>query len=101
MTKWEHDYYKWSDIDKCILTDGGGFVVGKSLDEMGEEEWELVCINNGIAYFKRSIVEDIEMPIEANGSDQIQEMLDKLNSLKFAQGYFGDWQHKREEVLNR
>lgn len=92
MTKWGYEIF---DCE------------GLYFDNVGEKGWELISVDNGIAYFKRPIVEDIEMPIEANAPlvelEVKQEILDKLkvvsDGLKFIEGYSGDWQQKIEEVL--
>jgi len=85
MTKWEY---------KSIYGKENFFLS----QELGQKGWELVSIgNNGVAYFKRPIVEDIEMPIEANAplveSEAKQEILDKLkvvsDGLEFIEGYLG------------
>ncbi len=95
MTKWEYksvhgksNFYKYQEI--------------------GQTEWELVSVDGGTAYFKRPIVEDIEMSMEANAPlvenlEMKQEILDKLkvvsDGLEYIEGYFGDWQRKIKEVL--
>lgn len=50
------------------------------INKFGEEAWELVCINQDIAYFKRPL-----LPVNALGDS---EQLDNVESVELPDGYW-------------
>lgn len=54
MTKWEYSQLKIKEYDEGLLWSRFG-----KFSDMGKEGWELVSVDDGIAYFKREIKPEI------------------------------------------
>ena len=72
--KWEYFLYRFLSIERLdTLQDRQGI-----FSKLGLDNWELISVDNGIAYFKR--------PIQPKSEAEILAQFDKQGSMRLVEG---------------